>query len=531
MTPAAPVRTGTPPLWRAGIFASIVVVTVVAYQLSSVLNTRGQAAVGIVVFIALVAGCSSNLRAVNPRTIVSGILLQFLLACAVLYSEWVQAVLKVVGGGVVKLLEFSRAGSDFVFGPLADPAQLAKVFGPDHAFVFAFVALPPIIFVSGFFSLLYYFGVLQFLVKVMSVAMRYLMGTSGAETLSVSANVFMGQTEAPLIVKPFVPRMTQSELLALMASGMAHVSGGMMAVYIGYTKGYFGNDADKAAVAILTTCVMACPCSLYLTKLLLPETGTPETSGGAEIVVPKTHVNPIDALAGGIKDGLQLALNVAAMLIGFLAMIAMINALIGGIKPGLLWLWDLPGSGWLAIEAVVTVGFIASVGWTRIHPGDRAAKWYSIGLGLIAAIVLARRVAANSGFDLTSNLEWWPDDLTLEYILGWLFRPAAFLIGVHPDETGKVGTLLGIKLVANEHVAFIKLTKSPEFVDLGLRSRTLAVYALTGFANFASVGIQLGGIGALAPERRADLAKLGMRALFVGFLATLINAAVAGLLM
>ncbi len=472
MTPAAPARTGTPPLWRAGIFASIVVVTVVAYQLSSVLNTRGQAAVGIVVFIALVAGCSSNLRAVNPRTIVSGILLQFLLACAVLYSEWVQSVLKVVGGGVVKLLEFSRAGSKFVFGPLADPAQLEKVFGKDNDFVFAFSALPPIIFVSGFFSLLYYFGVLQFLVKVMSVVMRYLMGTSGAETLSVSANVFMGQTEAPLIVKPFVPRMTQSELLALMASGMAHVSGGMMAVYIGYTKGYFGNDADKAAVAILTTCVMACPCSLYLTKLLLPETETPETSGGAEIVVPKTHVNPIDALAGGIKDGLQLALNVAAMLIGFLAMIAMINALIGGIKPGLLWAGLSPDS-----------------------------------------------------------LGWWPDDLTLEYILGWLFRPAAFLIGVHPDETGKVGTLLGIKLVANEHVAFIKLTKSPEFVDLGLRSRTLAVYALTGFANFASVGIQLGGIGALAPERRADLAKLGMRALFVGFLATLINAAVAGLLM
>lgn len=472
MTSAAPVRTGTPPIWRAGIFASIIVVTVVAYQLSSVLNTRGQAAVGIVVFIGLVAGCSSNLRAVNPRTIFMGILLQFLLACAVLYSEWVQSVLKVVGGGVVKLLEFSRAGSDFVFGPLADPAQLAKVFGPDHAFVFAFVALPPIIFVSGFFSLLYYFGVLQLLVKVMSVVMRFLMGTSGAETLSVSANVFMGQTEAPLIVKPFVPRMTQSELLALMASGMAHVSGGMMAVYIGYTKGYFGNDEDKAAVAILTTCVMACPCSLYLTKLLLPETGVPETSGATEIVVPKTHVNPIDALAAGIKDGLQLALNVAAMLIGFLAMIAMINALIGGIKPGLVWAGMSP-----------------------------------------------------------ETLGWWPDGLTLESILGWLFRPAAFLIGVHPDETGKVGTLLGIKLVANEHVAFIKLTKSPEFADLGLRSRTLAVYALTGFANFASVGIQLGGIGALAPERRADLAQLGMRALFIGFLATLINAAVAGLLM
>jgi CNT family concentrative nucleoside transporter len=301
--------------------------------------------------------------------------------------------------------------------------------------------------VSAFFSVLYYLGILQVLVKLMARVMMYLMGTSGAETLSVSANVFMGQTEAPLIVKPFVPRMTRSELLALMASGMAHISGGMMAVYISY-------GADQ--VAILCTCVMACPCSLYLTKLVYPEAGQPATAGEAPIAVVTPYVNVIDAAAGGVKDGLWLALNVAAMLIAFIAFIALFDIILGGMYTG----------------------------------------------------------------------------LTLDKIFGWVFAPVAFLLGVDPSECGKVGNLLGLKLAANEHVAYLKLKEwkaMPGF--LSLRSQLLAVYALTGFANFASVGIQLGGIGAIAPGRRHDLAKLGLKALFVGFLATLVNAAVAGLLM
>jgi CNT family concentrative nucleoside transporter len=319
--------------------------------------------------------------------------------------------------------------------------------GPS-GFVFAFKALPPIIFVSAFFSVLYYLGVLQLFVRLMARIMMYLMGTSGAETLSVSANVFMGQTEAPLIVKPFVPRMTRSELLALMGSGMAHISGGMMAVYISY-------GADP--VSILCTCVMACPCSLYLTKLVLPEAGKPETLGEAKIQVETKYVNVIDAAASGVKDGLWLAMNVAAMLIAFIAFIALFDAILGAFWPG----------------------------------------------------------------------------LRLQTIFGWVFAPVAFLLGVDPSETNKVGSLLGIKLAANEHVAFLELKewKKQGFDFLSERSQKLAVYALTGFANFASVGIQLGGIGAIAPGRRADLAKLGMRALFIGFLATLINAAVAGLLM
>jgi concentrative nucleoside transporter, CNT family len=477
--PKSNLMSGTPTSWRLAILAVIALLGSSAYLVRETIGTRGQAACGIVVFIGFVAAASSNLRAVSRQTLIAGILLQFGLALAVIHVPYVRSALEAVGTGVKTLLDVSKEGSKFVFGPLADPggppiAGIGALGGgyatvvaeqklPSRPFIFAFVALPPIIFVSAFFSLLYYFGLLQLMVRAMARLMMVLMRTSGAETLAVSANVFMGQTEAPLIVKPYVPRMTQSELLALMASGMATISGGMMAVYISY-------GADP--VAILTTCVMACPCSLYLSKLLLPETITPETYGNAKIDVASTQANPIDAVASGTTDGLKLALNVAAMLISFLALVALFNVIIGGIKPFLL------------------------------------------GLGLAP-----------------QALGWWPDNLSLQSILGWLFRPAAFFMGVEPGETQQVGTLLGMKLVLNEHVAYVTMTKTPEFAGLSDRSRLLAVYALSGFANFASVGIQLGGIGALAENRRADLARLGMRALFVGFVATLVNAAVAGLLL
>lgn len=445
----------TPIAWRAGLIACVVFIAGAAYLMHSTIGTRGQAGAGILCFLALAAAFSKNLRAVNWKTMAWGIGLQFLFAVLVIYAKPVREAFSIIGTGIKVLIESSDKGAEFVFGSLSKPS------GP-AGFVFAFKALPPIIFVSSFFSVLYYLGILQLLVRAFAAVMRYLMGTSGAETLSVAANVFMGQTEAPLIVKPFIPRMTQSELLALMGSGMAHISGGMMAVYISY-------GADP--VAILCTCVMACPCSLYLTKLILPELETPETLGGAKIVVEKMHVNVIDAAASGVKDGLLLALNVAAMLIGFLAFIALLDAMIGGIKPLLL------------------------------------------NIGLSA--------------DLLKN---WPDDLKLQTIFGWVFSPAAFLLGVNPEETSKVGSLLGMKLAANEHVAYVSLTKSPEFAGLSKRSFDLSVYALSGFANFSSIGIQLGGIGAMAEGRKSDLAKLGMRALFVGFMTTLINAAVAGLL-
>ena len=430
----------TPWSWRLAIAAGIGIIGLTAYLLHTTLGYRFQAGMGILCFLGIAAFFSKSLQSVSRKTLLWGIALQFVLAVAVIHSPQVRVIFETIGLGIKALIAASDKGGEFVFG------SLAKVDGPS-GFIFAFKALPPIIFVSAFFSVLYYLGVLQLLVKLMARVMMYLMGTSGAETLSVSANVFMGQTEAPLIVKPFVPRMTQSELLALMGSGMAHISGGMMAVYISY-------GADP--VSILSTCVMACPCSLYLTKLILPEAGKPETMGQSPVSVETPYVNAIDAAAAGVKDGLWLALNVAAMLIGFLAFIALFDIILGNIHEG----------------------------WT------------------------------------------------LDKFFGQLFAPVAFLLGVDPSECNKVGNLLGIKLAANEHVAFLKL-KEWKLTGgiLTERSQLLAVYALTGFANFASVGIQLGGIGSIAPGRRADLARLGMKALFVGFLSTLINAAVAGVLM
>ena len=461
----------TPLSWRAGIAAAIVLLGGLAYLLQTAIGPRGQACAGVFCFFGLVALFSTNLRAVNWRTIACGIGLQILLALLVLKVDAVHNAFEAAGKVVQSFIQFSNAGASFVFGNLADarPADQggtwSRLFGTGYMFQFAFVALPPILFVSAFFTVLYHFGILQWCVRLLAWGMVYLMRTSGAETLSVSANVFMGMTEAPLIVKPYVPRMTNSELFTLMVSGFAHISGGMMVVYINY-------GADP--VAVLTTCVMACPCSLYLAKLFLPETTTPETGGKLHATHERSpYVNAIDAAASGTADGLRLALNVAAMLIVFIAFVAMFDALLGSIKPGLL-----------------AVGV----------PADALAEW--------------------------------PDQLTLRQLFGWLFAPAAFLMGVESDDVLKVGSLLGSKLAINEHYAFLDMKSwlaIPNYMTP--RSYRLAAFALTGFANFSSVGIQLGGIGALAPDRRHDLARLGGRALFVGFVATLLNAAIAGVLL
>lgn len=451
----------TPLAWRFALAAGVLALAAVAYLADSVLGPRGRALLGIFCFVGLVAVFSSNLRAVSWRTVLTGMLLQLLLALFVLRLEVFGVrpgfeLFQAIGRVVEQFLKFSNAGSTFVFGVLADPEAMGKVH-PKGAFVFAFNALPTIIFVGSFFTVLYYLGVLQFLVRLLARGMMYLMGTSGAETLSAAANVFMGQTEAPLIVKPYVERMTESELLALMVGGMATISGGVMAVYIGM-------GADP--VAILATSVMAAPCGLYLSKLLLPETGKPETLGTAKTDVPQAHRNVIDAASAGASDGLQLALNIAAMLIAFLAFIAMLDY---GIR-----LLD---------------GWAAYLGWKAAEP-----TW------------------------------------SLERIFGVLFSPLALLLGVDRGDLGAVGDLLGTKLVANEFVAYVNLTEKYR-PDLTARSYALATFALTGFANISSIGIQLGGIGAMAPSRRPDLARLGLRALLAGFVATLVNAALAGVLL
>jgi CNT family concentrative nucleoside transporter len=467
----APPLPPTPWTWRAGIAAAIVLIGSAAYLLHELAGPRIQSLAGGFCFFGIVALFSTNLRAVNWRTIAFGIGLQLVLALLVLKVDAVYRVFDAAGNAVKVFISFSDEGARFVFGNLADarPPELggtwSRLFPTGYLFQFAFIALPPILFVSAFFTLLYHFGILQWCVRLMAWGMVYLMRTSGAETLSVAANVFMGMTEAPLIVKPYVPRMTNSELFTLMVSGLAHISGGMMVVYINY-------GADP--VAVLTTCVMACPCSLYLAKLFLPETSAPETAGKLHASHERSpYVNAIDAVASGTTDGLRLALNVAAMLIVFVAFVAMFDAALGAIKPGLLW---------LGVPAEMLAG--------------------------------------------------WPNDLSLRMVFGWLFTPAAFLIGVEPDDVQNVGSLLGSKLAINEHFAYLQMKAwraMPGFMTE--RSYRLAAFALTGFANFGSVGIQLGGIGALAPDRRHDLARLGGRALFVGFVATLLNAAIAGLLL
>jgi CNT family concentrative nucleoside transporter len=421
-----------------------------AWTLSGVVGVRGQAAAGAVSLLALVAACSPDLRRVNWRTVGWGVGLQVAVALLILRFQVgdrrpVFEALQVVAGGVRGFLDLTNAGSQFVFGVLADQARMGEVFGPAYGLVFAFTALPTIIFVSAFFSVLYHLRVLPMAVRGMARAMASVMRTSGAETLSAAANVFMGMTEAPLVVRPFVAGMTRSELLALMVGGMSTVAGGVMAVYIG-----LGADA----VAVLTTSVMAAPCGLYVAKILLPEHETPATSGAMPATVADEHANVIDAAAAGATTGLQLALNVGAMLIAFLAFLAFFDYVLGAIAPG----------------------------------------------------------------------------LTLTRIFGTAFAPVAFLLGVPAVDVAPLADLLGTKLVANEFVAFVRLTT--EYRDvISERTFVLATYALTGFANVGSVGVLLGGLGSIAPERRADLARLGGLALLGGFVASLINACVASMLL
>jgi CNT family concentrative nucleoside transporter len=461
--PAPPVEPDRPgrtllapsPQLRVIAIAVVVLAGLAAWGLQSAVGPRAAAMAGVVCFIAIVASFSPNLRAVNWRTVGWGLALQLLLALFILKLRigdfrpgyWLFAN---IASLVKRFLEFTNAGSQFVFGPLANPGTLERGLevGPGGGFVFAFTALPTIIFVSSFFTVLYYLGVLQLIVKGMAKAMMYLMQTSGAETLSAAANVFMGQTEAPIIVKPYVPSMTQSELLAMMVGGMATISGGVMAVYISM-------GADP--IAILTTSVMAAPCGLYLAKILLPETEEPATRGEVKLAVERQHANVIDAAAGGASDGTILAINVAAMLIAFLAFIALFDFLLG----------------------------FAYVGGAP---------------------------------------------LTLARVFAWLFAPLAVMMGVSGADVPLVADLLGTKLVANEFVAYVKLTTEYRGV-MSPKAYILSTYALTGFANLGSIGILVGGIGAMAPTRRSDIARLGSRALLAGFLATLINASIAGILL
>ena len=468
MSASAPGTPSPVPLQQTPLSSRIAIALGLAALVGAAYALQGaapqlRAGIGVVAFIGLACLFSKNLRAVNWRLVGAGIALQFLLAVLILQVDPVYRFFRELGDIIRKFIDFTDAGATFVFGPLNDAATLEKTLGKGNGFIFMVKALPAVIFVSSFFTVLYFLGVLQLIVKAFARVMVWVMGTSGAETLSATANVFMGQTEAPLIVRPYIPKMTRSELLALMVGGMATISGGVMVAYVAMLDKI---GMSSQVYAILATSVMAAPCGLYISKILLPETEVPVTRGEVKLDIPKTHANVFDAAADGASEGMKLVINIAAMLIAFIAFVAMFNHLLLKLDQGL-------------------------------------------------------------GLQQAFNM---PSPLSLQLIFSWLFAPVALLMGVDVADVPKVAELLGTKLVLNEFVAYLVL--SDKFAgQLDPRSVALTAFALTGFANFASIGIQLGGIGAMAPDRRGDLARLGVLALAGGFLATLINAAVAGLLM
>jgi len=397
---------------------------------------------GIALILGIGVALSRNRRAISRRVVGWGVGLQLAFAIFVLRVPIGQRIFRVLGDAVSALLAFSYAGSGFVFGELGKQHSSLGV-------VFAFQVLPAIIFVSALFAILYYLGVMQVVVKAFAIMMNKVMGASGAESLNVAASIFMGQTEAPLTVRPFLPKMTQSELMTVMTAGMAHVSGSIMAAYIA-----FGIEARH----LLTAVIMTAPGTIMMAKILEPETQVPETLGGVKIEIPRTDVNVVDAAARGTSEGLHLMLNVIAMLISFIALIALTNGILGWVH-----------------------GYAT----------------------------------------------WFPADL--QTILGWIFRPIAFVMGVPWHDSGTIGGLLGTRMVLNEFIAYAQL--GPLKAQLDPLSFTIATFALCGFANVSSVGIQIGGIGALVPERKHDLARLGFRAMIAGTLANFLSATLAGMLL
>ena len=406
---------------------------------------------GLLTMLAAAYAFSTNRRAIRLKTVAWGLGLQFVFALFVLRMETGRRVFQKAGDVVNRLLSYAFVGSQFVFGELGKQ-------GSHLGFYLAFQVLPTIIFIAAFFAVLYHYGVMQFIIKIAAWIMTRVMGASGAESLNVAASIFMGQTEAPLTIRPFLPDLTRSELMTVMTSGMAHVSGGIMAAYIA-----FGIEPKH----LLSAVIMTAPGTLLMAKMLVPETEQPRTAGRVVMSEDEEKTekeeNLLGAVARGTTDGLHLALNIAAMLISFLALIALTNGVLGGMH------------NWLAAHGV----------------------------------------------------GWFP--ASLETIFGVLFAPIAWVIGVPWHDCGLIGNLLGTRMVLNELVAFSML--GPMKAALDPRSFTIATFALCGFANLSSIGIQIGGIGALAPNKKSELARLGIRAMLAGTMANLMSASIAGMLL
>ena len=403
---------------------------------------RFTGVLGLLTMLGLAYLFSTNRRAIKLKIVIWGLSLQIAFAFLVFYWTFGQMLFFRAGDGVNRLLAYAFVGSEFVFGELGK--QRSSI-----GFIFAFQVLPTIIFNASLFALLYYLGVMQVVIRAAAWVMQRVMGASGAESLNVAASIFMGQTEAPLTIRPFLPDLTQSELMTIMTSGMAHVSGGIMAAYIA-----FGVEARH----LLTAVIMTAPGTLLISKMLVPETEEPKTMGVVHMEHVEHDSNFLAAIARGTGEGLGMAINVGAMLIAFLALIALTNGIMGGIH--------------------------------NLH-----------------------------------GMTWFPT--SLQQIFGWAFAPVAFVIGVPWHDCVQIGNLLGTRMVVNELVAFSML--GPMKGTLDPRSFTIATFALCGFANFSSIGMQIGGIGSLAPNLKSQLAKFGIRAMLAGTMANLMSASIVGI--
>jgi len=435
--------------------------------------------IGMLAIVAIAWALSNNKKAIKWDIVAKGLFIQFILAVFILKGRvmeqwfaplgWPKAFFSWISGFFVAVIEYTTAGATFIFGDLAKGPGAEASLG----FFFAFQVLPTIVFFASLTSLLYHYGILQWIVKMMAIGMQKVLGTSGAESLSVVANIFVGQTEAPLVVKPYVERMTNSELLAIMTGGMATIAGGVMAAYIqmlgdSYAVTY-NIPLDQArlmfAEQLLGASLMAAPAALIIAKMLIPEVDEPLTKGEVKMSIEKTDANGIDAAASGAADGLKLALNVGAMLLAFIALLAMGNALL-----------------------------------TKVG-------------------------------EITMLNQAFPDfELSIQSILGLIFSPVAFIIGVPLQDALSVGTLLGTKVVLTEFIAYLDLSTAVAAETLDPKTIVMATFALCGFANFSSIAIQIGGIGGLAPSRKSDLARFGLKAVLAGSLANLMTATIAGML-
>jgi CNT family concentrative nucleoside transporter len=424
---------------------------------------------GLVVLLAIAWAFSNNKSNINWRIVSVGIGLQLIFAVFVILTPWGSKVFNAVGSFFVQIINFTNEGSAFVFGALASQAKFGEAFpellkNQGAGFIFAFQVLPTLIFFSSLMSVLYHLGIMQKIVQGMAWVMSKLMRVSGSESISVAANVFIGQTEAPLVVRPYVNSMTKSELLTLMVGGMATIAGGVLAAYVGLLGGADPAQQLFYAKHLLSASIMAAPATMVIAKILVPETEESQTMGQVKVDIEKTASNVIDAAATGAADGLKLALNVAGMLLAFIALIAMANWILTGV------LTDL------------------------------------FGLSVNGAPV------------------------TLQVILGYVLSPIAWIIGVPWQDAVSVGSLIGQKVVLNEFIAYLQLSQMIPTGVLSEKAVIISTYALCGFANFSSIAIQLGGIGGIAPDRRADLAKFGLRAVLGGSLATFMTATIAGVL-